>query len=64
MSKRKATCPEFKAKGAFEALKGEPTVALLARRLGGHPTIIHNRNMILLEEASEPFERGDRTTPL
>jgi len=37
MSKRKNNSPEFKAKGALEALKGERTVAELASQLGAHP---------------------------
>jgi transposase len=36
MSKRKQHHPEFKAKGALEALKGEETVSALASRLGVH----------------------------
>lgn len=42
MSKRKQHAPEFKAKGALEALTGEQTVAELASRFGGHPTMIHS----------------------
>ena len=37
MSKRKQHHPEFKAKVALEALKGEETVS----RFGVHPTMIH-----------------------
>ena len=38
MSKSKRYKPEFKAKVAFEALKGEQTVSELASRFGVYPT--------------------------
>ena len=58
MSKRKQYKPEFKAKVALEALKGEQTVSELASRFGVHPTMIHQWKKALLEGASELFERG------
>lgn len=41
MLKRKQHHPGFKAKVAFEALKGKETVSELASRFGVHPTMIH-----------------------
>jgi transposase-like protein len=48
MSKRKNHSPEFKAKVALEALKGERTVAELANQFGVHPTMIHSWKRALL----------------
>lgn len=63
MSKRKQHHPEFKAKVALEALKGEETVSELACRFGVHLTMIHQWKCTLLEGASGVFERGGRKTP-
>jgi len=63
MSKRKQHSPEFKAKVALEALKGEQTVSELASRFGVHPTMIHAWKKALLDGASGVFERGARKTP-
>jgi transposase len=58
MSKRRQYKPEFKARVALEALKGEQTVSDLASRFGVHPTMIHQWKKALLEGASELFDRG------
>jgi len=63
MSKRKQHAPEFKAKVALEALKGEGTAAELASRFGVHPTMIHQWKRALLDGASGVFERGGRKRP-
>ncbi|MEO4041441.1 IS3 family transposase [Hoeflea sp. CAU 1731] len=63
MSKRKQHSPEFKAKVALEAVKGEETVSELASRFGVHPTMIHQWKRALLEGASGVFERGGRRRP-
>lgn len=60
MSERKQHHPEFKAKVALEALKGEETVSELASRFGVHPAMIHQWKRALLEGASGVFERGGR----
>ena len=60
MSKRKQHAPEFKAKVALKALKGEETVAELASRFGVHPTLIHQWKKAPLDGASGVFERGSR----
>ena len=61
MSKRKQHKPDFKARVALEALKGEQTVTELASRFGVHPTMIHQWKRALLDGASDIFERGGRT---
>ena len=58
MSKRKQYNPEFKAKVALEALKGERTVSELSSRFSVHPTMIDQWKKALLEGASGVFERG------
>ena len=63
MSKRKNHSPEFKAKVALEALKGERTLAELSSRFGVHPTMILGWKRALLEGASGVFERGGRKAP-
>jgi transposase len=63
MSKRKQHAPEFKAKVSLEALKGEETAAELARRVGVHPTMIHQWKRAVPECASGVFERGGRNKP-
>ncbi len=60
MSKRKKHNPEFKAKVALEALKGEHTVSELATRFGVHPTMIHQWKHARLESASGVFERSGK----
>ena len=63
MSKRKQHHPEFKARVALAALKGEETVSELASRFCIHPTMIHQWKRALLEGASGVFERGGRRSP-
>jgi transposase len=56
--RRKQYNPEFKAKVALAAVKGEETVAELATRFGVHPVMIHSWKRELLERAGEVFTRG------
>lgn len=58
MTKRKQHKPEFKARVALEALKGEQTVTELASRFGVHPTMVHQWKKALLEGATDIFQRG------
>jgi transposase len=63
MTKRRQHNPEFKARVALEAVKGERTVAELASRYGVHPTMINQWKKALVEGALEVFARGRRTEP-
>jgi len=63
MSKRKQHHPDFKAKVALEALKGEETVSELVSRFGVHPALFHQWKRALPEGASGVFERGGRKAP-
>ena len=58
MSKRRNHNPDFKARVALEALKGERTVSELSSAYGVHPTMIHQWKKALLAGASDIFERG------
>jgi len=51
----------FKAKVALEAIKGDQTLVELAERFEVHPNQIAEWKKVLLERASEVFDKG---TPL
>lgn len=61
-NKRKQYSPQFKAKVALEAVRGEKTVSELTSQYGIHPTMIHNWKRQLLEGVSRLFEPGGKTT--
>lgn len=56
--KRKQYSPQFKAKVAIEALRGQKTTAELASQYELHPTMINNWKRELQEKASDLFEAG------
>jgi transposase-like protein len=56
-NKRKQYSPQFKAKVALEAVKGEKTVSELASQYTLHPTVINGWKKQLLDQASEVFEK-------
>ena len=64
MSKRKNHKRAFNARVALETIKGGHTVSELASHYRVQPTQIHQWKKVLLEGASELFERGRRSEPV
>jgi len=58
MAKRRQFSAEFKAKVALEALRGELTVAEIAKKHEVHPNMIAGWKRRLTEEAAGLFARG------
>ncbi len=57
-NKRKQYSPQFKAKVALEAYRGEKTASELVNQYEVHPTMINNWKRQLLEQASSLFEKS------
>lgn len=56
--KRRRHDPEFKARVAIEALKGEKTIQQIAKDFDIHPVQVSDWKKLMLGGASELFERG------
>jgi transposase-like protein len=59
---RKRYAPEFKAKVAFEALKGEDTLSSIASKYGIHPNQITTWKKQLQSGMKEVFKDGRKKT--
>lgn len=60
MTQRKKHDPNFKAKVALEAAKGEKTLAELSSQYGVHPNQITNWKRHLLDELPEIFKNKNK----
>ena len=58
MAKRRQFSAEFKAKVALEAIRGELTMAEIAKKYEVHPNMIAGWKRRLTEEAAGVFARG------
>jgi len=60
---RRNHSPQFKAKVALEAIKGEQTVTELAQRFDVHPNQITQWKTQLLERSADAFDGGQSKDP-
>ena len=58
MTKRRRFSADFKAKVALEALRGELTLAEIAKKYDVHPNMISAWKRQVTEEAAQLFARG------
>ena len=56
--KRRRHEPEFKARVALEALKGEKTIQQIAKDFDIHPVQVSDWKKLMLDGASGLFEKG------
>ncbi|MBF0437177.1 MAG: transposase [Magnetococcales bacterium] len=59
-TQRKQHKPEFKAKVAIAALRGDETTSQLSSRFGVHSTMISGWKRTLVEDAASLFEKAGR----
>ena len=55
MRKRKSYSPEFKAKVAIEAIKGEKTISQIASEFDVHPILVSKWKKQFLENSHKVF---------
>ena len=60
---RRNHSPQFKAKVALEAVKGEQTITELAQRFDVHPNQITQWKTQLLERSADVFDGGQSKVP-
>jgi len=58
MGKRKNYSPEFKAKVAIEAIKGEKTISQIASEFGVHPILVTKWKKQFLENSHKVFSQN------
>jgi len=65
MGKRKSYSPEFKAKVAIEAIKGEKTISQIASEFDVHPILVSKWKKQFLENSHKVFSsEGDKEKEL
>ena len=62
MAKRRNFSPDFKARVALAAIRGDGTIAELAARYQVHPNVIGNWKRTALEGLKTTFTRGGSRT--
>ena len=62
-AKRKRHEPEFKARVALEALKGEKTIQQIAKEYEIHPVQVSDWKKAMMERMPEIFSSGRKNSP-